>query len=143
MKKILLMIVISISGITSLQANNNEPDGSKKGNEVKLNISKSTGCTIRYHYYPNLQAYYDLKEKLYYFQMNGEWFTGENLPDNYGGYSLFKNEKVQITDYDGDNPETMIKIHTKTFPYNAKGRIKRPVENMIGNDILSTELASN
>ncbi len=149
MKKTLFIVALSLVEMstawssnveTNVLKNDTEPVSKK---ETKLNVSKSTGCTIRYHYFPNMQAYYDLKEKVYYFQENGQWYTSDILPTNYGGYSIFKNEKVQITDYDGDNPETMIKIHSKKFPYNSKGRIKRPAENMIGNDLETEQIAIN
>lgn len=102
--------------------------------ETKISdADKQSNCELRYYYFPNMQAYYDMKEQLFHYQVNNEWTTSEALPKYYGGYSLFKNEKVIITDYDGDNPEQFIKAHKEMYPYNPKGRIKRPVQPTLDN----------
>lgn len=140
MKNLLLFIAIVCTCTSNSWATHTDPTNPKKDvkkenkKEVVLETSKTTGLTIRYHYYPNMRVYYDLSENVYHFWQNNQWNIAEELPEDYGGYSLFKNEKIQIIDYDGDHPETMIKIHTKNFPYNSKGRIQRPEENMLGND---------
>ena len=59
-------------------------------------------------------------------KVNGQWEKAENLPTNYGGYSLFNKVRVNITDYDGDEPYEQIKIHKKMYPYNSKGRFSNP-----------------
>ena len=97
-------------------------------------IDPTTLCEIRYLYFPNMEAYYDIKEAVYHYQMDNVWKTSEALPKYYGGYSLFKNERVYITDYEGNHPEEMIKKHRATFPYNPKGRIKRPSQSLVSND---------
>lgn len=96
--------------------------------EKKLTVDKQTSCELRYYYFPNMQAYYDMKDEVFRFQVNNEWTTSGELPQYYGGYSLFKNEKVIITDYDGDQPEQFIKTHKEQYPFNPKGRIKRPTQ---------------
>ena len=68
----------------------------------------------------------DLKNEIFHYQENNTWITNKQLPPNYGGYSLYKKERVILTDFEGDNPEQLIKIHRKMYPYNAKGRIQRP-----------------
>ncbi|WP_412476324.1 hypothetical protein [Flavobacterium sp. TBRC 19031] len=88
----------------------------------KLPIDKKTNCYIRYYYYPNLQAYFDNLEMVYYYKDNGEWRTAPELPQNYGGYSLYNKARVIIDDYDGDRPYDYLSIHKKKFPYNSKGR---------------------
>ncbi len=79
-----------------------------------------------YYYFPNMEVYYDLDKKIYYYQWEKNWVISEELPVNYGGYSLFKNERIMITIPNGDEPQKYIKLHRKEYPYNAKGRIKRP-----------------
>ena len=54
--------------------------------------------------------------------VKGEWESAEELPTNYGGYSLYNKVKVTITDYDGEEPYRLIQTHKKQFPYNSKGR---------------------
>ncbi len=77
---------------------------------------------IRYYYFPNIQAYFDLQEKVYLYKENGEWVEAEELPKNYGGYSLYNKARVSIMDYNGDEPYLFIEAHKKLYPYNAKGR---------------------
>ena len=86
-----------------------------------LDVDKKTNCNLRYYYYPNLQAYFDKLKKVFYFQNNGSWQIAESLPENYGGYSLYKMNHVMITDFDDDEPYQFLNIHKKQFPYNFKG----------------------
>jgi hypothetical protein len=87
-----------------------------------LPIDKKTNCYIRYYYYPNLQAYFDNLEMVYHYKDSGEWKTAPELPQNYGGYSLYNKASVVINDYDGDRPYDYLSVHKKRFPYNSKGR---------------------
>ncbi|MGC4039493.1 MAG: hypothetical protein QM710_01495 [Flavobacterium sp.] len=77
---------------------------------------------IRYYYFPNLEAYFDLQEKVYLYKDQGEWVEAEELPKGYGGYSLYNKVRVSITDYNGDEPYLMLDAHKKKYPYNAKGK---------------------
>lgn len=79
----------------------------------KLPIDKKTNCYIRYYYYPNLQAYFDNLEMVYHYKDNGEWKTAPELPQNYGGYSLYNKARVIIDDYDGDRPYDYLSVHKK------------------------------
>ncbi len=99
--------------------------------EKKLPIDPQTNCEIRYYYFPNMEAYYDLKNEVYHYQMNKVWTTSASLPPCYGGYSIYKKERVVLTDFEGDNPQQLIKEHRKMFPYNSKGRVKRPNQPII------------
>ena len=90
--------------------------------ESYLQIDSKTNCYIRYHYFPNLEAYFDNLELVYLFKIKGEWQIADELPPNYGGYSMYNNVRVSITDYDGDEPYELLGIHKKMYPYNAKGR---------------------
>ena len=102
--------------------------------EKKLTIDPQTNCELRYFYFPNMMVYYDMKDEIYLYQINNTWTTSGQLPLNYGGYSLFKKERVLITDYDGDNPQQFIKAHKELYPFNPKGRIKRPVQPILDNE---------
>jgi hypothetical protein len=93
-----------------------------------------TKSESRYYYFPNMEVYYDIKNKVYHYQADKTWQVSAELPAYYGGYSLFKNERVYITDYEGDNPEELIKTHRKEFPFNPKGRIKRPNQSMVNDN---------
>lgn len=89
--------------------------------EKKMPTALSKG-TSRYYYFPNLQAYFDNVNMVYYYKVNNEWQTAEELPENYGGYSLYNKAYVIIKDYDGENPQQFLNVHKKLYPYNAKGR---------------------
>jgi hypothetical protein len=92
-----------------------------------------------YYFFPNMLVYYDIEKKLYHYQLDKTWVTSEQLPQYYGGYSLFKNERVMITIANGEAPEKYIKKHRKEFPFNPKGRIKRPAQTLV----LDNATASN
>lgn len=105
-------MLILTSFITNAQTADNQVPSAADAKKTEL----------RYYYFPNLEAYFDLKEKVYLYKEQGEWVEAEELPKNYGGYSLYNKVKVNITDYDGDEPYLMIDIHKKKYPYNSKGR---------------------
>ena len=83
-----------------------------------------TNCELRYYYYPNLEAYYDIKKNIYYFKQQGEWITASEIPNGYRGYSLFNKIRVAITDYDDEDPTQFIGLHKKQYPYSTNGKIK-------------------
>ncbi|WP_284652261.1 hypothetical protein [Flavobacterium terrisoli] len=99
--------------------------------EKKLTVDPQTNCELRYYYFPNMQAYYDMKNEVFHYQENNTWVISPELPKNYCGYSLYKKERVVITDFEGDNPEQFIKIHKEMYPFNPKGRAKRPAQPII------------
>ncbi len=87
-----------------------------------LPIDKKTNCYIRYYYFPNIEAYFDNLKMVYHYKDNGVWTTAPELPQNYGGYSLYNKAHVEITNYDDDDPYKLILLHKKIYPYNSKGR---------------------
>lgn len=110
--KVILFMLFFIYAFSNAQ-------GTKSNETNSLNTNSTE---IRYYYFPNIQAYFDLNEKVYLYKDKGEWIEAEELPKYYGGYSLFKNARVSITDYLGDEPYLFIEVHKKLYPYNAKGR---------------------
>lgn len=73
--------------------------------------------SIRYHFYPNLQAYFDTKNKEYVFKKSGEWVREKTIPDDYRGYSLFnKNYEIINGLVNEDNPEKHLEKHKKIYP---------------------------
>ena len=113
-EKVFLLLLIFTCYFCSAQIATND--------KSSLPIDTKTNCSIRYYYFPNLEAYFDNLEMVYYFKLNNKWQTAEELPANYGGYSLYNKVKVTINDYDGDEPYTLLKTHKKLYPYNSKGR---------------------
>jgi hypothetical protein len=110
-EKVFLMMLLFTCFFSSAQASKDGQDSSS---------AKKT--EIRYYYFPNLEAYFDLQEKVYLYKEDGEWTEAEELPTNYGGYSLYNKVRVTIEDYDGDEPYLLLAEHKKKYPYNAKGR---------------------
>jgi hypothetical protein len=117
MKKLKIIIVLLIAMIS-----NNFYSQDMAADKESLPIDAKTNCYVRYFYFPNLEAYFDNLEMVYYYKVKGEWETADELPANYGGYSIYNKVKVTITDYDGDEPYKLLSVHKKMYPYNAKGR---------------------
>jgi hypothetical protein len=107
-----IIIVLCTNTIYSQESSNSEYN--------KLMIDPKTNCQLRYYYYPNLQAYFDNLKNVFYYQDNGSWQTSEKLPENYGGYSLYKMNHIIIDDFDDDEPQQLINTHKKKYPYNFK-----------------------
>ena len=84
-----------------------------------LKMDPNTHCQIRYHYYPNLEAYFDNAKGVYIYNNKGTWMVAPEIPANYRGYSLYNKMNVPITDYDDDNIIQFIKQHKVQFPYNT------------------------
>ena len=118
LKIIIVLLIATISNNIFSQELTNEKES--------LPIDTKTNCYVRYYYYPNLEAYFDNLELIYYYKINGKWKLDEELPVNYGGYSMYNKLKVTITDYDGDEPYQLLPAHKKMYPYNAKGRFTSP-----------------
>ncbi len=92
----------------------------------KSSLSATAKTEIRYYYFPNIEAYFDLQETVYLYKEDGQWVEAEELPANYGGYSLYNKVRVTIENYDGDEPYLMLAEHKKMYPYNSKGRFPTP-----------------
>src|SRR5690606_30279231 len=118
--KVMLTLVIALA------FNSAHSQEIKKAKKEHLPIDKKTNCYIRYYYFPNLEAYFDNLNMVYIYRESGEWKTAEELPKNYGGYSLYNKSHVNITDYDDENPHQFLKTHKKMYPYNSKGRFANP-----------------
>jgi hypothetical protein len=116
-----------VAFITSAAPQENKSCYLVSNETVDIASENNTLTSVKsYYYFPNMQVYYDIEKKIYHYELNKNWITSEELPDYYGGYSLFKNERVMVTIANGDEPQKYIKAHRKEFPYNPKGRIKRP-----------------
>lgn len=98
-----------------------------KADVSSLPIDSKTNCYVRYYYFPNLEAYFDNLELVYHYKVAGQWEKASNLPTNYGGYSLYNKVRVAITDFDGDEPYQLLKVHKKMYPYNSKGRFTNQI----------------
>ncbi len=95
-----------------------------QSSEVRLKIDSGTQCQIRYHYFPNLEAYFDLSTQTYLYHDKGKWISAEEIPNGFRGYSIYNKSNVPITDYDDDNIIQFINAHRQKFPY-VNGRKTR------------------
>ena len=77
---------------------------------------------IRYYYFPNLMAYYDIKTDNYVYKQNDKWIMSEFIDSNYRGYSLNNNFYVAIKDYDGDQPYLLNSEHKQKYPANFSSK---------------------
>ncbi len=77
---------------------------------------------FRYYFYPNLLSYYDNKTSDYVYKLKSVWTRSKSLPNAYGGYSIYNNYRVEISDYKGDNPNEKIAEHKKLYPYYRNDR---------------------
>lgn len=119
LEKAFLLVLIFSAVLSNAQTKNSEKES--KSIETKTNYAN------RYFYFPNLQAYFDSSEKVYYYKLGGNWTSSEELPKNYGGYSIYNKIKVAIADFNQDNPDQYLQIHKKMFPYSSKGRFANTV----------------
>jgi hypothetical protein len=87
-----------------------------------LPLNSKNNCYLRYYYFPNLEAYFDNLKMVYYYKEKGEWTSAPELPENFGGYSLYNKARVTISNFDDENPYQLILLHKKIYPYNSKGR---------------------
>jgi len=84
---------------------------------IKLDINPDNGCQLRYEFYPNYDAYYDVKEDIYLVLDKGTWIKVDYINRSYRGYSVYNNTHYTIKDYDGDDITNLYPIHKKKFPY--------------------------
>jgi hypothetical protein len=80
----------------------------------------------RYYFYPNLDAYFDLQQNVYIFEQNGQWVKAAEIPSGYRGYSVLNGTRVEITDYNGDHPQTRLESHRQKWPKNYFAKRKPP-----------------
>src|SRR5690606_15784474 len=96
-------------------------------NEIKsLDTEEETVMLVRtparFSYLPNMDAYFDSHENLYIFQQNGQWVKAREIPSGYRGYSIYNGARIELAEYNGDKPYTLLSDHQKQYPkqYNSK-----------------------
>lgn len=88
----------------------------------------------RYNYFPNLQAYYDTKTKLFIYKVNGSWIHNKIIAPNYRGYGLRNGFHVLIDNYSGDEPYTLLSVHKLKYPADYSTKRQRPVAVVLAAD---------
>jgi hypothetical protein len=88
-------------------------------------LDSTTNCLQRYYYFPNLEAYFDTQQLVYYYQQDGQWIIAKALPNGYRGYSIYNKCSVSITDYDDENICQFLNIHKKKYPYITNEKFRK------------------
>lgn len=91
--------------------------------DSNLLVDKETNCKLRYYYFPNLQAYFDLEKTEYIYRDKGDWKRAAELPSGYMGYSLHNRMNITIKDYDEDDILQFLNVHKKMYPPSRGRRI--------------------
>ena len=119
MKKIVITFTLLFILVTS----------SSDAQNSSVNISTSTGNsilkivpTVKFYFFPNLDAYFNVETKQYLYKINGAWILNSVMPTVYRGYSIYNNYKVEITDYHNDKPYEKLAEHKIKFPYYSNDR---------------------
>jgi len=76
----------------------------------------------RYYYLPDIDTYYDVTQKQFIYDNNGNWARVNRLPSRYRGYDLYNGYKVVLNDYRGNTPYTYHKTHVTNYPKGYKGK---------------------
>lgn len=84
-------------------------------NVKDLSLKATLTDSIRYYYYPNLEAYYDLHETVYIYKIDGKWKSTKYLSPNYRGYSIYNKHFEIIKGLVTDDPTVMYEIHKKKY----------------------------
>lgn len=133
MKKIMYTVALALTfGLNTfaqgLEANSESTIYLAKKPTIEVPAKTELKKDFRYYYYPNMQAYFDIENNTYIYKDKGIWHVAIELPQYYGGYSMYKNAKVKIVDYTGEEPQQFVNAHKKSFPYVAKGRFTYKTE---------------
>lgn len=84
--------------------------------------SATTSSSVKYQYYPNLEAYFNTETSEFIYKDKGEWKVAKEIPSGYRGYSIYNGYRVNITDYFDDKPYEKLAYHKKQFPYYSNDR---------------------
>ena len=53
---------------------------------------------VNYYYLPDIDAYYNVPQRRYYYMENNRWRSGANLPTRYRGTDLYNTRKVVVNE---------------------------------------------
>ena len=119
----LLSIAVLLLTTTLSTAQSQYSTNAETATELEGIITADDALSVRYFYYPNLQAYFDRETSTYLYSRNGkDWIESSKLPTALRGYSIANNKRVAISDYSGDEPYALVEEHMKKFPANYSGK---------------------
>jgi hypothetical protein len=53
---------------------------------------------VDYYYLPDIEAYYNVSNRKYYYQENGSWRGRSTLPERYRNYDFYNSRKIVINE---------------------------------------------
>lgn len=129
MKKLYFFILLITSFGYGIFAQPNGQTNNQEQFVINKAQTKKTTLKPRFYYYPNLNAYFDLVNKIYIYKVNGEWIKSDRIASNYRGYSSYNKYYIVIEDYFGDNPQELITEHCEKYPSDFKGNFLKKSQN--------------
>jgi len=126
---LLTIIILTIGNTVTAQiALTNEIQDVTENKSALVKADELPMITVRYFYYPNLDAYFDTKTSLYIYEDKGEWVQAPQITSGYKGYSIYNGMNVPINDYNGEEPFTKLGEHQKMYPKKYSSRRTPPKE---------------
>ena len=113
--------LVNVALLLMVFTSNGQNNLTNSDNQIKTDSTR-IASGVRYNFYPNLDAYYDLQTSEFIFKVDGEWIKDKTIPNSYRGYSMYNNYHVDITNYFGDKPYEKLADHKKEFPYYSNDR---------------------
>lgn len=115
-------LLLTLSAMAQPMSNTNELKTASSGEESIVLITPPA----RFSFLPNMDAYFDAQENVYIFQQNGQWVKAKEIPSGYRGYSIYNGTRVELTEYNGTQPFTLLKDHQKQYPKKYSSRRQAP-----------------
>jgi len=94
MKKIIIMLVLTIAGTISFSATA----------QVNLGVNIASQPLwgpvgydhVEYYYIPDMESYYHVPSRKFIYSNNGKWIFSSSKPERFGNYNLYNGYKVVI-----------------------------------------------
>lgn len=83
--------------------------------------------SVRFYYLPDIEAYYDVQNKMFIYFQGKTWIHRSYLPARYKNYDLYRGYKVVLKDYHGDSPYTHFNENKFNYAKGYKGNVQRNV----------------
>lgn len=110
---------------------------SKAQVSVNVNLGVPTWgprvTTEEYYYLPDVNSYYDIRERQFIYYSNGGWIRASQLAPRYRSYNLNGGNIVVLHDYHGHSPYTYYKSHKVKYGKGNSGKYYSKGNNDNGN----------
>jgi hypothetical protein len=125
LKPLMIVVTILIAGLSDFKAlaqnvKQNEPPSWAPAYGTRTKES------VRYYYFPDISAYYDVTKNHFIAWNGGKWTISPQLPAAHKNLDLQAARKV-ILDFTGENPHYYFQKHQKEFP-KENPAVSKPAE---------------